>query len=284
VAGPALVETRLADGLFVWTFGAAGISTSYGANCVGILGRTAVLLVDPFIAPAHARLVDEKVREKTAVPVRHVVLTHHHTDHALGAGWFAARGATVRAHRACRERMAAEHPGLIESRRRQPEIAALFRDAEPYLPESVFDESLTLDLGERHVRVLHPGHNHTPGDAVLHLPDCSTVICGDLVSSGYHVNYEDADVGNLENGIRFLRSLEARTYVPGHGAPGGPELLDVQARYHSEIRTAAGSSPDAAAALDRIRSLFPGYLLEEVLLPLSLRERVRVRAPKAPPQ
>ena len=195
MAEPALVETELADDLFVWTLGGDGIATSYGANCTAVLGKTAVLLVDPFIAPAHARLVEEKVREKTPVPVRHVVLTHHHTDHALGAGWFASRGATVHAHRACRGAMAAEHPGLIESRRRQPEIAFLFRDAEPYLPARVFDESLTLDLGGTQVRVLHPGHNHTPGDAVLHVPESSTVVCGDLVSSGYHVNYEDADIG-----------------------------------------------------------------------------------------
>jgi cyclase len=271
VAGPALVETRLAEDLWVWTLGGDGIATSYGANCTGVLGKDAVLLVDPFIAPAHARLVEEKVREKTPMPVRHVVLTHHHTDHALGAGWFAGRGATVHAHRACRERMAAEHPGLIESRRRQPEIAFLFRDAEAYLPTRIFDESLTLDLGGRQVRVLHPGHNHTPGDAVLQLPESETVVCGDLVSSGYHVNYEDADVGNLETGIRFLRSLGARTYVPGHGSAGGAELLDSQAQYHSAIRTAARSSSDAAAALDRIRSLFPGYRLEEVL-PAALRK------------
>lgn len=86
-----------------------------------------------------------------------------------------------------------------------------------------------------------------------------------LGGDGIATNYEDADVGNLENGIRFLRSLGARTYVPGHGSAGGTELLDSQARYHSAIRTAARSSSDAAAAPDRIRSLFPGYHLEEVL-------------------
>ena len=265
MAEPALVETELADGLFVWTLGGDGIATSYGANCTAVLGKTAVLLVDPFIAPAHARLVEEKVREKTPVPVRHVVLTHHHTDHALGAGWFASRGATVHAHRACRGAMAAEHPCLIESRRRQPDIAFLFRDAEPYLPASVFDESLTLDLGGTQVRVLHPGHNHTPGDAALQLLDSSTVVCGDLVSSGYHVNYEDAAAANLDRGLETLRALGARTLVPGHGAPGGPDLLDQQSRYHSTIRDAARSEPDSARAISRIRTLFPGYLLEEVL-------------------
>jgi glyoxylase-like metal-dependent hydrolase (beta-lactamase superfamily II) len=209
-----LAETRVREDVLVFTLGGDRIATSYGANCTAVLGRTAVLLVDPFISPAYARPVEEKVYEKTPVPVRHVVLTHHHTDHALGAGWFDARGAVVHAHRACRGAMAAEHPDLIESRRRQPEIAFLFRDAKAYLPARIFDESLTLDLGRRQVRVLHPGHNHTPGDAVLQLPERETVVCGDLVSSGYHVNCEDADIGNLENGIQYLRSLGARTYVP----------------------------------------------------------------------
>jgi len=47
VAGPALNETRLADDLFVWTLGGEEIATSYGANCTAVLGRDAVLLVDP---------------------------------------------------------------------------------------------------------------------------------------------------------------------------------------------------------------------------------------------
>ncbi len=260
-----LSETRIRDNVWGWTLGGESLLTSYGSNCTAVAGRDAVLLIDPFIAPAHARLVEKALGTKTNVPLRHVVLTHHHTDHALGAGWFASKGVEVVAHRACRERMAAEHPGLIASRRRQPDLADLFRDAEPYLPGHVFDESLTLDLGGTQARIFHPGHNHTPGDAIVHLPKESVVVCGDLVSAGYHVNYEDATVGNLEDGIYVLGSTGARTYVPGHGPAGGPDLLETQARYHSEIRTAARSSPNAPFALDRIRSLFPGHLLEEVL-------------------
>jgi cyclase len=258
-------QTRVRENVFVWTLGGEGIGTSYGANCTAVVGKTAVLLVDPFIAPVFARLLEKKLQERTPVPVRHVLLTHHHTDHALGAGWFASRGVDVIAHPACREAMAAEHPGLIASRRLQPEIASLFRDAEPYVPTRVFDRDITLDLGGTEVRVLHPGHNHTPGDLVAHLPEESLVVCGDLVSAGYHVNYEDAAVENLERGLETLRALGARTLVPGHGPPGGTELLDRQSRYHSAIRAAARSATDPEESLARIRSLFPGYLLEEVL-------------------
>jgi cyclase len=268
-----LSETRIRDNVWVWTLGGESLLTSYGANCTAVAGRDAVLLIDPFIAPAHARLVEKALGTNTSVPLRHIVLTHHHTDHALGAGWFAPKGVEIAAHPACRERMAAEHPGLIASRRRQPDLADLFRDAEPYLPGRVFDESLTLDLGDTEARVFHPGHNHTPGDAVVHFPKESVVVCGDLVSAGYHVNYEDAALDNLGDGINILRSLGTRTYVPGHGPPGGPELLESQSRYHSAIRTAAGSSQDAPSALDRIRSLFPGYFLEEVLPPALQKNR-----------
>ena len=258
-------QTRPRENVFVWTLGGEGISTSYGSNCAAVVGMKAILLVDPFIAPSYARRVEQSLREKTSVPLRHVLLTHHHTDHALGAGWFASRGVEVIAHPACRAAMAAEHPGLVAARRRQPELADLFGDAEPYIPSRTCDEELTLDLGGTEVRVLHPGHNHTAGDLVAHLPRESVLVCGDLVSAGYHVNYEDAIPANLGRGLESLRALNARTLVPGHGAWGGLDLLDRQSRYHSAIRDIARSAPDLATAISRIRSLFPGYLLEEVL-------------------
>ena len=262
-----LRETELRDNVWVWTLGGDGIESSYGANCTAVAGREAVLLVDPLIAPAHARLVEAALRTKTRLPVRFVVLTHHHTDHALGSSWFAGRGtsATVVAHRACQEAMAAEHPALIDARRKVPALGELFADARPSRPSLDFeDEVLTLDLGDSEARVFHPGPGHTAGDSIVHLDRESVAVCGDLVSAGYHVNYEDAALDALEGGLEKLRALGVRTYVPGHGAPGGVGLLDDQLLYHRAIAEAAKSA-DPAAARERLRSRFPGFLLEEVL-------------------
>jgi len=44
-----------------------------------------------------ARLVEKAVRAWTDRPVRFVVLTHHHTDHALGASFFVRSSASDRA-------------------------------------------------------------------------------------------------------------------------------------------------------------------------------------------
>src|SRR5207244_1311220 len=89
------------DRVFAWTAGGDTIQTSYGTNCVGVLGADAVLVIDPLISPAFARQVQAAVRRRTNAPVRFVVFTHHHTDHTWGANVFAGGGATTttRMHR-----------------------------------------------------------------------------------------------------------------------------------------------------------------------------------------
>ena len=48
---------------------------------------------------------------------------------------------------------------------------------------------------------------------------------------------------------RLSRALEIKTIVPGHGAPGGPEVLDAQAAYHSVVRDAVASAAGREDAL-----------------------------------
>jgi cyclase len=264
-----LRETAIRDHVTVFTLGGEDVASSYGANCIAVEGREATLVVDPLIAPAHARLVEEALRGRRSPPVRFVVLTHHHTDHALGSSWFAGRGATVIAHDACRPGMEKEHPGLIAARRRDPALADLFVDAESAPPAVLFSDRVTIDVGGVEVRVIHPGHGHTPGDAIVHLPGESVAVCGDLVSNGYHVNFEDASPEGFPRGLASLLALAARTYVPGHGASGSREIVEEQRRYFDRVsalvaggRTSGRSEPEI---VDELRKVFPGYLLEMVL-------------------
>lgn len=264
-----LTETQINDRLYVWTLGGDEISSSYGANCVGIIGNDAVVLVDPLIAPAHAVQVERALREKTPAPVRFVILTHHHTDHALGAAYFAVQGAVLVSHRLCRERMAAEHQGLIEERRANPALRTLFADAASSLPEITFDEGIVLHLDESEIEIWHPAWAHTPGDAFVFLPDMGAAICGDLIFHEYHYNFEDASPEGVRQGLRALRSLDAEVFIPGHGATGGSELLDRQTEYldrTAEIVAAAdaeGTSDEDTAG--RIAGAFPDYLLRIVI-------------------
>ena len=264
-----LSETQICDRVFAWTAGGDTIQTSYGTNCVGVLGADAVLVIDPLISPAFARQVQAVVRRRTNAPVRFVVFTHHHTDHTWGASVFAGESATIVAHRACRERMAEEHPAILESRQRQPELADLVAETVLVLPQVTYDQALVLHLGDLELELWHPGWAHTPGDTFLFLPDQRVAVCGDLVFEGYHYNYEDASVRGVRQGLRALEALDADVFVPGHGAAGGPDLLSHQAAYHDAVEriVAAGveaGRDDALIAAD-IHAQFPDYGLGVVV-------------------
>lgn len=264
-----LRELVLSDRVRLFTLGGDELATSYGANCVAVRGERGTLLVDPLVAPAHARQVEEALGRSGFPPVEEVVLTHHHTDHALGAGLFGRRGTRVAAHRLCALSMAAEHPALVAARRSDPRLADLFADAWPHRPGVLFEARHRLDLGGLPVEVRHLGHGHTPGDAVVVVPAEGLAVCGDLVLRGYHANYEDADRRGVREALRDL-ALAAERFVPGHGEPGGPELLAAQAAYHEEVERLSRAARTPAEAEEALRERFPGHLLEAAL-PVTVR-------------
>jgi glyoxylase-like metal-dependent hydrolase (beta-lactamase superfamily II) len=262
---PTLRETLLSPRLVVLTLGGDTMLTGWGVNCVAFAGAGGTLVVDPMIAPAHARLVEDALRARGFPPVRHVVLTHHHTDHALGASWFAARGAAIIAHRRCAEEMSVQQPAAISARRRVPELAALFADAKPHAPAVQFMDRHTIDLGDATVEVRHLGPGHTPGDAVVLFESEGVVACGDLVYAGYHFNYEEADKAELPRRLDELSDLPVSRFVPGHGQSGGCELLDAQARYHAEVASIVRSTKNAEEARAAVLARFPGLALPEAI-------------------
>jgi len=264
-----LREVALTVRVRVFTLGGDDLATSYGANCVAVRGDRATLLVDPLVAPAHARLVAEALGRDGFPPVTHVALTHHHTDHALGAGWFAAAGARVVAHRRCAEAMAEEHPGLVAARRSDPRVAGLFADAEPHAPALTFEKREAVDLGGVRAEMLHLGHGHTAGDAVVVVPSEGVAAAGDLAFRGYHFNYEQADRVGVRRSLSALASLADR-FVPGHGLPGGADVLAEQALYHDEAERIAREAPDEARAARALLARFPGHLLAATV-PVAVR-------------
>jgi glyoxylase-like metal-dependent hydrolase (beta-lactamase superfamily II) len=268
VIAASLAEDRLSEHVSVFTYGGETLATSYGANAVAFFGEGGIALVDPFVSPLLAAELDALLRARTADPVTHVVLTHHHTDHALGAGYFASKGAEVIAHVEAAARMAKEHPRLIAERRKSPGVAHLFASAEPYAPSRVVSSGLLLEVAGLRLDVFHPGHSHTPGDLCVHAPGLGVLVAGDLVSTGYHPNLEDADVAGMRAALSRLRSLPFRTLVPGHGPAGGREAVEEQLRYLDAAERAvrgaleSGTEEDARAAL---AAAFPGFALEIVL-------------------
>jgi cyclase len=273
---------RVAEGVFCAT--ANGVPY-YVANSVVIVGEDGVAIVDPGAGPNEARVLLAAIRAITDRPVRYVVDTHFHFDHAFGNGAFG--DAPVVAHDAVRPMLGPDAlrmrtvagyvaglPAQIERARVDGEketnttertqqaqrIAALEAYREELAtfvataPALTFNDRVTLWLGRREVRLLHLGRGHTAGDVVVYLPRERIVCTGDLFN-GYIGYLGDAYVDEWADTLARLAALDFETVIPGHGSPfkGKDAIAPVEACLRDLWRQAeagkrGGVPADRAAA------------------------------------
>lgn len=213
---------------------------------------TTTLLVDTAATERRARLLRDAITTSGAPQPGLVVNTHHHGDHTYGNGLFAAAGATVVGHAACRREVLAAGRQLHAI---WPDVD--YGDIAVTAPAVTFADELTLYVGDIEVRFIHPGVAHTVGDAVVWLPRQRIVFTGDLVFNGGTPFVLMGSLGGSLRALELLRSLDADVVVPGHGPVGGPETYDAAERYLRYVGTvaeagrAAGLTPlEAARAAD----------------------------------
>lgn len=80
------------------------------------------------------------------------------------------------------------------------------------------------------LEIFYPGAAHAPDNVVVWIPAARVLFGGCAVRPGDSSspgNTDDADIENWPTAIEkvLARYSMAEVVVPGHGAPGGPELL-----------------------------------------------------------
>ncbi len=202
---------KLADGVYAYT--AEG-----DPNTGVIVGDDGVMVVDTQATPAMAKDVLKHIRKVTKKPVKYVVLSHYHAVRVLGASAYKADYviASQPTLELIKERGAQDYKSEVER------FPRLFQDVGsiPDLtwPNMVLDDSLTIWMGDREVRIMHLGRGHTKGDTVVWLPKEKVLFAGDLVEMGATPYCGDAYLGDWPDTLDKLRALQPKKLVPGRGA------------------------------------------------------------------
>jgi glyoxylase-like metal-dependent hydrolase (beta-lactamase superfamily II) len=183
---------------------------------------------------AQRTLADAKrISEK---PVKYVFDTHHHGDHLYGNPIWTQAGATTLAYIGVTEELNRYEPARWQSAlKKRDDVKALNRDA-PEPPRQTFDKSpFVLKDSTREVRFYFYGWAHTRGDGFVYLPKEKVLCTGDAVVNGPHNNLADANIGNWPNVIRLAQRLDVLHVLPGHGDPGGKDLLEGQLQFLTNL-------------------------------------------------
>lgn len=181
-----------------------------GGNSTIIVGDTGVIVVDAKISSAYGQEVVDEVAKITSKPITTVIETHSDGDHINGLPAF-PKGVTVIA--AKNNEMEQEQATAAGGRGAPP------KEAMPTMVVSEMSHSETIDGVP--MRLIHVAPAHTSGDLAVYLPNEKVVATGDLVATTLPdplIHLEKH--GSSDGWIKFvseLVSLDADTYVPGHG-------------------------------------------------------------------
>ena len=95
----------------------------------------------------------------------------------------------------------------------RPELPALVLE----YPDTVFEDALLLDFGNRSIELRWLGRGNTDGDIVVWLPDDRLLVTGDLLVAPIPFAF-DSPMVDWSATLRRLREFDAEIIVPGHGA------------------------------------------------------------------
>jgi cyclase len=269
---------ELGEGVWAWTQPNGGLGES---NAGLVRGEGQSLLVDTLWDLRLTGTMLARMAEATAqAPIRRVVNTHGDGDHCWGNQLLA--GAELIGTEACARDVAAEDPRGVRVLGKAASVVGMvaehapaglpgveqgvglgafasqlapfdFDGVEATPPTHTFQGSLELDVGGRAVHVIEVGPAHTPGDAIVHVPDARVVFAADVMFIGVCPIMWSGSVERWQAALERITELDPVHVVPGHGPVTDLEGVREMAAYWDFVtpavrgRLAAGRSPEDAA-------------------------------------
>ena len=195
-----------------------------GGNVALYATPEGVVLVDDMFDRNHADIIAQ-IRSVTDRPLRYVINTHQHDDHA-GGDFKMLPITEVIAHRNARANLADLKQPYFEDTPGTP-IG---------LPRITFSKELAVHLGGKEVQAHYFGRGHTSGDAVIYFPELNVIHTGDLFLAsraggrggaparerppGVPVYIDYVQGGSFLDWSRTMDemlNLDFDTVIPGHG-------------------------------------------------------------------
>jgi len=214
------VIRKLSEGvLVVWEDGAATSTIITGKGCS--------IVVDTSLFPEKAEKIEKFARE-IGGPVRYVVNTHYHPDHTFGNCAF--KDAEIISSSKTKESM--DKMDMDYIRRVWGDLADEYHIS---IPNITFEDEKVFQLCGVKIFLKRLG-GHTPDSTIVFLEREGILIAGDLIFNGYHAEItHDSDLDTWISALSTMRKMSPMFVVPGHGEPGGIEVISQMKEYMMKV-------------------------------------------------
>jgi len=231
-----------------------------------------------------AQSVVDEVKKITSQPIRWVVNTHHHGDHAGGDPVF-AKIATIISHKNAREHIVSGYQsagknaaGAVAKAEealaaaRASKDAAKIADAQDQLgraqmnlkmaqtsdpqrsaPMQTYDGEMALYLNTEEIHLYHTGRAHTDGDTLVYFKTSNAIHWGDTFSNRWVPALDGS--GNTVEWVQWLdRGIAVSpgaTMIPGHGQIGTQADVMKLREYFTNLQAAVRAEIAAGKTRDQ---------------------------------
>ena len=186
-------------------------SEVYAQVTAGVVaGPQWAVLIDTLALPDETLSIREFVEHELNVPIRYVINTHYHADHAWGNCFFP--GATIISHANCRDLLEEHGPSsLEEAQKHNPAL----KQVKIVLPQMTFiDGDMSLRVGKKNL-VISPAFGHSNDGISVLVEEDRILFAGDSFMPIPHI--VDGDVDDNIATIKGIGKLGLENIVQGHG-------------------------------------------------------------------
>jgi len=186
-------------------------SEVYAQVTAGVVaGPQWAVVIDTLALPDETLAIREFIERELSVPVRYVINTHYHADHAWGNCFFP--GATIVAHARCRDLLIERgEPSLESAKKQNPAL----RQVKIVPPQMTFlDGEMTLRVGKKNL-IIAPAYGHSEDGISVLVEEDRILFAGDsFMPIPYIV---DGDIEENLASIKRVARMGLENIVQGHG-------------------------------------------------------------------
>lgn len=241
----------------------------WNGNAGFVVTEAGVVVIDSLGTPLLGQRLIATIRSITDQPIKYLIITHNHPDHAYGTNAFRQLdGITIIAHQGTIEY---NHSATLQSSvdYRQQMLARDMKGFEPvtadiYIKPPPFRQQ-EIKLGDSHFYIYNTGSHHSYGDLVVHQPEQKILWVSDLVFNQRTTYMGDGDSAQILKAQDWLLKTfpDIELMVPGHGSAQTPpfpmlkQTHDYVSRMRAAMRKAVEEGISLSDAVQRVE--FPDW-------------------------
>lgn len=190
--------------------------TTAGYNSAFLVTPAGIIVTDPMNTDAATWLKTE-LKTRFNQPVKYVIYSHSHADHASGGEVFSDT-ATFVSHELTKATMVADKVPTP-------------------LAQETFKDSQTIELGGSSVELTYVGPNHGDGMIAMRFPRERVLFAVDFIPV-MSIGYRDFPGAHFPGWLDSLKRVDAMDFdilVPGHGAVGNKAHVRMHRDYLDDL-------------------------------------------------